>query len=157
MLILGFDYDSFQLYGGEDYFQLARETFNNLPNSLKRDDPSWSNQGVNGRSKYWIIENMLSPRVRPFRQILYEYHRVGLDNIYSDADKGRAVILSSLGLIEEVSQGYPNNYALQLFSDTKHNEIVEIFKPGDAGQRNKVRALMALSSQGNANRFDSLK
>jgi hypothetical protein len=156
MMILGFDYDSFELYGGDRYFNLARETFNNLPPSLKQD-LSWSNQGVNGRSKYWLVENVQSPRLRNLRQLFYDYHRGALDQFGLEPEKSRAVMLSSLSSIEEIHQSYPNSYLLQMFSDTKHPEIVEIFKAGDAGQRTKVRSLMSLTSLGNANRFDALK
>jgi Domain of unknown function (DUF4835) len=157
LLTLGFDYDSFELYGGEEYFNSAREVFNALPNNYKRDDSSWSNQGLNGRSKYFVIENIQSPRLRPFRQIFYEYHRLALDNMWQDAEKNRAVLLSSLGIIEDLAQSYPNNYLLQLFNDAKSKEIVEIFKAGDSGQKTKVRALMTLTSLSNAHRFDELK
>ncbi len=157
LLALGFDYDSFELYGGEDFFNSAREVFNALPNNYKRDDSSWSNQGINGRSKYFLIENIQSPRLRPFRQIFYEYHRLALDNMWQDAEKNRAVLLSSLGIIEDLAQSYPNNYLLQVFNDTKNKEIVEIFKAGDNGQRTKVKALMTLTSLSNAHRFDELK
>ncbi|MBK8699724.1 MAG: DUF4835 family protein [Saprospiraceae bacterium] len=156
-LILGFDYDSFSLYGGEDYFQYARDIFDNLPNGLKRDDAGWSNAGVNGRSKYFLIENILSPKLRPFRQVIYEYHRLALDNMWQDAEKSRAVMLSSLGIIEDLHQAYPNSYFLQTFGDAKHNELVEIFKAADAGQKAKLRSLMTLTSLSLANRYDALK
>lgn len=156
-IALGYDYDSFSLYGGEDYFQAAREVFNNLPNGLKRDDPSWSNVGVNGRSKYFLIENIQSPRLRPFRQVFYEYHRLSLDNMWEDPEKSRAVLLSSLGLIEDLNQAYPYSYFLQSFGDAKHNELVEIFKAGDQGQKAKLRALMTLTAPSLASRYDALK
>lgn len=156
-LTLGYDYDSFSLYGGEDYFQAARDVFQNLPNGTKRDDPSWSNVGVNGRSKYFLIENIQSPRLRPFRQVIYEYHRLALDNMWQDAEKSRAVLLSSLGLIEDLNQAYPYSYFLQSFGDAKFNELVEIFKAADTGQKAKLRALMTLTSPSLASRYDALK
>jgi hypothetical protein len=156
MMMLGFDYDSFELYGGEKYFSMARETFNNIPPGLKQD-LSWSNQGVNGRSKYWLVENMQSPRLRGFRKLLFEYHRTAMDNFSTEPDKSRLVLMSALSEIEQMHSSYPNSYALQLFSDTKHQEIVEIFKVGDSNQRTKVRNVMSLTSLGNANRYDELK
>lgn len=156
-ITLGYDYDSFSLYGGEDYFQAAFEVFQNLPNGSKRDDPSWSNVGVNGRSKYFLIENIRSPRLRPFRQVIYEYHRMALDNMWQDAEKSRAVLLSSLGLIEDLNQAYPFSFFLQTFGDSKHNELVEIFKAGDQGQKAKLRSLMVLTSPSLASRYDALK
>ncbi len=156
-LALGFDYDSFELYGGEKYFSAARETYNNLPNGIKTSDEAWANKGINGRNKYWLIENILSPRLREFRQMFYEYHRSSLDNMYQDVDKNRAVMLSALSNIEGLHQSYPNSYLLQIFSDTKFQEIIEIFKPGDSGQRNKVRNLLTLTNQAKKDRFDELK
>lgn len=156
-ITLGYDYDSFSLYGGEDYFQAARDVFVNLPNGTKRDDPSWSNVGVNGRSKYFLIENIQSPRLRPFRQVIYEYHRLAMDNMWQDAEKSRAVLLSSLGLIEDLNQSYPYSYFLQSFGDAKFNELVDIFKAADTGQKAKLRALMTLTSPSLASRYDALK
>ena len=86
-MVLGFDFDSFALYGGEDYFQSARDVFNALPAATKRDDGGWSNSGLNGRTKYFFMENVLSPKLRPFRQIFYEYHRLALDNMWDGRRK----------------------------------------------------------------------
>jgi hypothetical protein len=156
-LSLGFDYDSFASFGGDKYFSAVREVFNNLPANIKNNDPTWINTGVNGRSKYWLIENILSPRLREFRQMSYEYHRLALDNMHIDGDRNRAILLSSLSNIEGLQQSYPNSYLLQLFSDTKYQEIVEIFKVADSGQRNKVRNLMTVTNIGKADRYDALK
>ncbi len=155
-MMLGFDYDSFELYGGDKSFATAREIFDGLSSGLKQTE-GWQNVGVNGRSRYFFIENVLSPRLRPFRQINYEYHRLALDNMALDAEKNRAVILSSLGIIEDLSQAYPNNYLLQIFNDAKYKELVEIFKAGDQGQKAKLKKLMELTSLSEKNRFNDLK
>lgn len=156
-IILGYDYDSFALYGGENHFQTARDIHNSLPNGLKRDDSAWTNAGTNGRSKYFLIENILSPRLRPFRQIFYEYHRLALDNMWQDAEKNRAVLLSSLGIIDDLDQSYPNSFLLQMFGDTKHLELVEIFKAGDTGQKNKLKNIMVKTSKTTSSRYDALR
>jgi hypothetical protein len=157
LLALGFDHDSFELYGGENYFLAARDVFENLPTNLKRDDPNWTNQGTNGRSKYFLIDNIMKPRMKNFRQIYYEYHRLALDNMWEDAEKQRAVLLSTLGVIEDLNQAMPNSYILQVFNDTKYKELVDIFKAGDSGQKTKLRNIMTLTSLSNSGRFDELK
>jgi hypothetical protein len=156
-IMLGFDYDSFSQFGGEEYFQTAFTIFNNLPSGLKSDDLSWTNRGVNGRSKYFLIENLLSPKLRQFRQMFYEYHRLSLDNMWEDAEKNRAAMLSSLGMITEFQTQYPNSFLLQVFGDTKYNEVIEIFRAADSGQKKKVKDLMTLTSPALASRYDSLK
>jgi hypothetical protein len=156
-LILGLDYDSFEMYGGENFFTLARDVHQNLPDGLKRGDGSWTNAGSNGRSKYFLIENILNPKLRPFRQVFYEYHRVALDNMYKDPDKSRAIMLSSIGIFTDINASYPNSYLLQLFNDSKHQELVEIFKAGDQGQKEKLTNLMIMTAPGQSNRYEALK
>lgn len=156
-LILGYDYDSFSLFGGEPYFQSALSVFNNLPLGLKADDVTWTNRGINGRSKYFLLENMLHSKMRTFRQMFYEYHRLALDNMWEDAEKNRAVMLSSLGTINDLHAAYPNSFLLQVFGDTKHIEIVEIFKAADGGQKKKVRETMTITAPSLGNRYDALK
>jgi hypothetical protein len=156
-MLLGFDYDSFSLYGGEEYFQITREIFNSLPNGTKTDDSAWTNQGQNGRSKYFLMENILSPRLRPFRQVIYEYHRVALDQMWEDAEKNRAIMLSSLGIIDDMDQSYPNSFLLQMFGDTKHFELVEIFKAADIGQKTKLKNIMTKTSKTMGERYESLR
>ena len=156
-LILGYDYDSFSLFGGEPYFQSAMSVFNNLPLGLKADDVTWTNRGINGRSKYFLLENMLHSKMRPFRQMFYEYHRLALDNMWNDVEKNRAIMLSSLGTITDLQSAYPNSFLLQVFGDTKHIEVVEIFKAADSGQKRKVKEVMVLTSPSLVNRYESLK
>ncbi|MFM2394006.1 MAG: hypothetical protein RLZZ546_1988, partial [Bacteroidota bacterium] len=74
-----------------------------------------------------------------------------------DAEKNRAVLLSSLGIIDDLDQSYPNSYLLQIFGDTKHLELVEIFKAGDTGQKNKLKNIMIKTSKTTASRYDSLR
>lgn len=156
-MILGLDYDSYALFGGEDHLQTAFAIFNNLPAGIKSDDITWTNRGVNGRSKYFLIENILHPKLRQFRQMFYEYHRLAMDNMWEDAEKNRAVLLSSLGTLPDLHAEYPNSFLLQVFGDTKHIEVVEIFRGGDTGQKKKVREFMMLTSPSLVSRYEMLK
>ncbi|MEM9849965.1 MAG: DUF4835 family protein, partial [Bacteroidota bacterium] len=91
-IVIGLDYDSFSPIGGEPYFQIAQEIVNTIPQGVAGQEPrSWRAQ--DGKiNRYWLIENLLSPRVRPLRQALYDYHRQGLDLMSQDAIAGRAII-----------------------------------------------------------------
>jgi Domain of unknown function (DUF4835) len=140
-LTIGCDYDSFSLNGGELMFNKAQEIITSLPSNMVRDE-GWKNDGGSKRNRYWMIENMLNPRMRQYRQAFYEYHRLCLDKMYDDPDKSRAVLLSTLTSIGQANIEYPNSVLLQRFGDAKKDEIVEIFKIGDKGQKTKVSAIM---------------
>lgn len=142
-LILGLDADSFSPFGGDKYYNLMREVYNALPQSIQSSDPGWSNVGSPTNNKYWIIENLNNARIRPFRQAFYEYHRFALDKMYEDAERHRAVMMASLSAMDESAQNYPNAMLLQLFAEAKRQEIVEIFKAGDRGQKLRVRNIMS--------------
>lgn len=155
--ILAVDFDSYSLYGGDKYWQITRDIISSLPQSLANNDPTWSKSSTYSKNKFGITDSMLNPRVRPFRQAFYEYHRLGLDLMWQDSDKQRAVIAGAISMFEEVNQSFPNCGALQLFADSKRDEIVEIFKVGDKGQKLKIANIMLAFDAGQANVYESLK
>ncbi len=140
-LMLGMDYDSFAPLGGEQYFQVAESVLNAVP----QNSPNASGWSIGGKkeNRYWLMENLLNPRYRPYRQSMYEYHRLGLDVMADDADRGKAIMVSVLKEMDKVNESYPNSIVLRNFLDSKRDEIIEIFKGGSRGQKNTVYNLMA--------------
>jgi hypothetical protein len=140
-LSIGMDYESFRINGGEPFFLKAQEVISSLSPVYARDE-GWGNTSLGKRNRFWLIENILSPRLRQFRQAFYEYHRLALDKMYEDSDKSRAVLLSNLTSIGQANLEYPDSFLLTMFGDVKKNEILDIFKIGDKGQKDKVKAIM---------------
>jgi len=60
----------------------------------------------------------------------------------SEPEKGLIMILNSLGLAENVEDIYPNSMAIQMFTDAKINEILEIIPGGAMGQKKKAYNIM---------------
>lgn len=141
-LVLGMDYDSFSPLGGDPYFQLAQSIVNNIPAGVASIDPQGWRALDGNRNRFWLAENFLSPRVRPYRQAMYDYHRLGLDVMAEDAGAGRGMISQALDALSKVNRSYPNAMILQLFSDAKTAEITEIFKGGTQQEKNKMIQVM---------------
>jgi hypothetical protein len=139
--IIGLDYDSYSSLGGEPYFQLAENVLNAVP-ANSPNNSTWSSSGKK-TNRYWLLENINNPKYRPFRQSMYEFHRLGLDVMADDVDRGKAVIVSSLKEIDKVNQSYPHSIFLRGFLDSKRDELIEIFKGGSRGQKNTVYNLMS--------------
>ena len=155
-IILGLDYDSFSPYGGEPYFQAAQDVLNNVSQAAAAANPGWRSLDGN-RNRFWLIENILSPRVRPLRQAWYDYHRQGLDVSSSDVATGRAIISAALEQIRNVDQAYPNSMIIQVFTDTKSQEILEIFKRGTPQEQNTVVQVMTRIDASNASKYRAIK
>lgn len=155
-IIIGMDYDSFSPMGGEKYFQSAQEVINTLPQSLLKADNGW-NSLSNNRNRFWIVENLLSPRVKPFRQAMYDYHRSGLDVMSTDLAKGRLAMADALQKVAEVNQAYPNSAIVQLFNSTKSTELIEIFKRGTAQEQDKVIQVMSRVDPSGASKYRDIK
>lgn len=155
-IILGLDYDSFSPFGGEPHFQAAQDILNNVPQSAAAANPGWRSLDGN-RNRFWLIENILSPRARPFRQAWYDYHRQGLDVCAADVATGRAIIAAALDQVREVDQAYPNSMIIQVFTDTKSQEILEIFKRGTPQEQNSVVQVMTRIDASNASKYKEIK
>jgi hypothetical protein len=155
-VILGLDYDSFSLYGGEPFLQIAQEILNNVPQSAASAGKGWRSIDGN-RNRYWIIENLLSPRVRPLRQAWYEYHRHGLDMMSDNVAAGRAIVAKGLDEILKVHQAYPNSMIVQMFNNAKGKEIIEIFKGGPRDEKDKMVQIMSRIDAPNASEYRNIR
>jgi hypothetical protein len=142
-VILGMDYDSFSELGGEDHLQKAQDILNSVPRGAGQ---GWtaSGGGIVNRSRYWVIENLLSPRMQDMRRSMYQYYMLGLDRITQEdqTEKGLAAILSALETIDATNQSNPNSMLVQLFSDAKKDEIINLFKVADFNTKRKVYGIM---------------
>lgn len=155
-VILGMDYDSFSLFGGEKYFQAAQDIVNTLPQNVSNDDAGW-NQLKGDQNRFWIIENILEPRVRPYRQAMYDYHRQSLDLMNEDMGTARAIMAEAIDNIAGVNQAYPNSIIIRMFVNAKADEIVEIFKRGGSTEKNNVIRFMSKMDAANAAKYRQIR
>ena len=155
-ILLAFDYESFSPYGGESHFKKAQQTMNVVPSNVSNSDKGW-NQSSGERNRFWLIENIFNPRLRNFRSTFYDYHRSGLDLMYANADKARAIILSAVNVLDESNNSYRNSMLLNLFVDTKGNELLEIFKVADKNQKSRVYKALTSIDPSNASKYEQLR
>jgi Domain of unknown function (DUF4835) len=154
-MILGFDYDSFSLRGGEPWFQKAQNIVNNAPDG--RGIAGWKAfDGV--RNRYWLVENMLNSRYAIMHDVYYNYYRMGMDKMYEDENIARAEVLNVLNLLNNFYTENPNKMINQFFFQGKSTELIKLFSK--AQQQDKIRAaeLLQRLDVTNANKYkDELK
>ncbi|MEZ4920791.1 MAG: DUF4835 family protein [Saprospiraceae bacterium] len=156
-VILGMDYDSYSVYGGDPYFLIAQQIVTNIQNSTTNGSSGWRPaDGGKNRNRYWIMENLLNPRIKPFRAAMYTYHRKGLDLLSADMTSGKEGILQALEEVDKVSTAYINSMIVQMFANAKRDEIVEMWKIGDKQIKERIFQIMVKIDPANTQRYKEM-
>lgn len=155
-IILGMDYDSFSPFGGDQHFLTAQQIVTNIQNSNNKSSGWRPADGGKNRNRYWIVENLLNPRIKPFRAAMYNYHRKGLDLFSTDMEKGKSAILQCLEEVDKVSTAYINSMIVQMFANSKRDEIVEMWKVGSKPQKDRIFQIMVKIDPANTQRYKEM-
>ena len=139
-LILGIDYNSFSLRGGDVYFQKAWNIVNNAPESGNKINGWKSFESL--RNRYWLAENLNNNRFALVHDAFYSYYRTGMDIFYENEDAGRTGILNSLNFLNTINTENPNSMFIQFFFQGKSNELVKVFSKANAEQKARAKELL---------------
>jgi hypothetical protein len=126
-MILGIDADTFELYGGNNYYEQARDIANY---SQQGNVKGWAPPKGGDQTRRVLIDNILSKTYKEYRATLYEYHRLGLDVMSADTKDGKATITLALLNFDTLHKRRPNSFLVRTFFDAKSDEISDIFSAG---------------------------
>ncbi len=121
-LMLGYDYDSFSEFGGEQHFQRAKRI---QQLAVTNNAVGWSTINIEGRAR--IVDQMTSPGMRPLRQVYYQYHIEALDLFTLDQESARGKMLEVLQMMSDLYDDQSRQYVFDIFFSTKYNELIGIF------------------------------
>ncbi|HPG12879.1 MAG TPA: DUF4835 family protein, partial [Chitinophagaceae bacterium] len=152
-IILGFDYDSFSLRGGDAYFKKAQNIVNNAPES--RDVTGWKSF-ESQRNRYWLTENINSNRFALMHDALYAYYRTGMDAFYDDEEAGRKGILECLEYLNTLNKENPNSMIMQFFFQGKSDELIKVFSKAKSDVKKKAKDLLTVLDITNASDYNKL-
>ena len=125
-MVLALDADSFSKEGGEAYYKQAQTI---ASYSQQENYKGWKiEDGL--QSRFTLIDNVLSPMFKEYREVIYNYHREGLDVMSENPKKGKEKIASALKSFEAMNSRRPNSFLLRTFFDAKADEIEQIFSDG---------------------------
>jgi hypothetical protein len=159
-IIIGLDYDSFSPTGGTPYFLKAEKI---VTVGQSSSFSGWSSgdgqKAQRHKNRYWLTDNLLDSDYQPIRDFNYNYHRLGLDVMESSVDNGRTTIYNSLDVLKKFNDNKPDPYLglLQVITDAKSEEIVNIFANAPLDQKQKVLAMLLAIEPAGGSKFDKLK
>ncbi len=125
-IILGLDADTFSLQSGDEYYRLAQ---NIVTQAQGTSFGGWA-QETGERTRFELVDNLLSNTFREYRMAMYNYHRKGMDVLADNNSTGKQVIAGSLRLFETLIKRRPNAFLIQTFFDAKAEEIQNVFSDG---------------------------
>ena len=149
-LMIGINLDTFAPMGGEDVLQRCMNLANNCQNL---NFPGWK-AFDNDRNRFAIINDYLDGAMKPFRQVQYDYYRNGLDEMATNADRGRTNISTAIEEnLKKCHEDRPMSLLPQIWTDYKRDELANIYK-GKGTQKEKEQVYEILfginASQNNA-------
>jgi hypothetical protein len=150
--IIGLDYDSYKPKGGSDYFSKAMSIVNNAPEGAGIN--GWKNEGA--KNRYWLADNMLSARFVNFREVMYNYHRNGLDAMAKNPAEGLDVILGTIKTLSQINTETPSSALLYLYFSTKNLEYYNFLSKASAEDKQKLIPLISMLDVPNATKYSSL-
>lgn len=132
-IMLGLYFDSFAPNGGEPFYQMAQQVVQAVDAAQYS---GWDSKSA--RNRYWFMENHTNSAYEGLHNAYYTYHRLGLDMMTKDQAQARAAIIASLETIQQVNQSRKGLLSVQQFVDVKTQEIISIFTPAPAEEKQKV-------------------
>lgn len=147
--VLGMDADSYSPLGGTEFYNLAQQVASNAQSS---GEGGWQ-PSEGDRNRYWLVDNQMQAIFRPFRDLLYTYHRSGMDTMVEDLPAARRTIATAIEKLKTVHQAKPVSYNLQVFFNAKYNELVEIYKPAEPQEKSKLFNTLQIIDPGHISQY----
>ncbi len=152
MLIIGLDFDTMSLNGGTDILRQVE----NIAAGSQSLGSGWRSFD-SGANRYSIINDYMNGSMSVFRQLQYKYHRLGLDDMSANADRGRATITESLALLGQAKQAKSTSALPVLFTEIKKNELISIYSTGIDKEKQQVKDLLSYVNPSLSNDWNSIK
>ncbi len=125
-IIIGYDFDTYEPFGGTEFFEKAFRICTNAQSS--KFSRGWQ-RVTSGYSRYNLINELLDPKYSDFRKAMYDYHYNGLDIMQKHPDEAISTIDSVIDVMLNIKNNINQTSTLvKLFFDAKYLELAQIFK-----------------------------
>ena len=133
-LVIGYDLATYSRMGGQGCFDACEAIVQTCQSAsmTEHEQQAWLayDRSSGNKNRYAIISNLNDAAFKPFREYIYEYHRLGLDQMSANVANGRARIAEGIEVLQKANQARPATYIVTIFLDAKADELVDIFRKG---------------------------
>ena len=152
-MILAMDFDTFELNGGDPYYERAAQVVRLAQSS---GETGWKAfEDNNNRSA--VLSAFTDKATAPIRQMLHDYHRMGLDQMVVTVDKGRSTITHTLENLAKIYEVAPMSVCLAMFKDAKLDELINIYSKANMTEKESVYEMLYQVYPSETNRLSKIK
>ena len=137
-MIIAMDFDSFELKGGDPYYELAAQIVRQGQSS---GETGWKPFEDN-TNRNAVLSAFTDNQTAPIRQIMYDYHRMGLDQMVVTVDKGRSAITHTLENLSKIYEVAPMSVCLTMFKDAKLDELINVYSKANTLEKESVYEML---------------
>lgn len=152
-IIVGTDCDSFALMGGTPFYKKAEDIVNQAQSTNTKGWRAFED----GRNRYALITSIVDDIAKPYREYLYTYHRLGLDEMTISPDKSRTKINDNLTILKEIYKERPSNIIVSEFAETKLDELINVYSKATPTERKNAYDILSYLVPTLQHRMDALK
>ncbi len=138
-MIIGLDMDTMALQGGTDMFRAAEDIVTAAQNL---GETGWK-AFDSSRNRYALVSDYLEDGMSPLRKLMYDYHRMGMDELSVNAVRARAAITTALGALRQAQQNKPMSALPGLFTEIKKDELVNLYSRAAMKEKEEVCELLS--------------
>ena len=152
-MIIAIDSDTFEMKGGEPFYKQALD----IANLAQQGSSSGWEPKRNSLNRYSLVDLILSPAHKEYREIMYGYHRNGMDLFSTDKKKAKDEVLNQLMSFQALNTRSQNSFLFRIFFDAKSDEVVEVFKSGPEVELRDLKRLLGRISAPNSAKWKKIK
>ncbi len=123
LIIIGFDMDTWEEFGGTPYFKKAFDIVNLASTSSNKNGWLPSN---NIYSRWGLVSDALNEKYAAFRSAIFDYH-YGIDIFAQNKEVGQAKIVELIDVLYDLYErtGLVKSVFIQTFFNAKYGEITD--------------------------------
>ena len=152
-LIIAIDTDSFAPRGGEAAWDRVKTIVQQAQSS---GETGWRAFEDN-KNRAAVLGAYTDPSTQQLRDMVYKYHREGIDQMSVSPDKGRAAITESLETLKNIYNVAPMSVGLSMFRDSKLDELVNVYTKGSQEERDRVVEILSSLYPTDQDRIQKIK
>jgi hypothetical protein len=152
-MIIAMDFDSFELNGGDPYYEKAAQVVRLAQSS---GESGWKAFEDN-TNRNAVLSAFTDKQTSPIRQMLYDYHRMGLDQMVVTVDKGRSAITHTLENLAKIYDASPLSVSLAMFKNAKLDELIDVYSKANMTEKEAVYEMLYQVYPSEINRLEEIK
>ena len=127
-----------ELNGGTPYYEKAAEV---VRLAQSTSETGWK-QFEDNKNRSAVLSAFTDKQTSGIRELLYNYHRLGLDVMVVSPEKGRSVITKSLETLKKIYDVASMSVCLSMFKDAKLDELGNIYSKANMSEKESVYEML---------------